>query len=51
MGKDKKGKTASECSTCGTGTQCVNCNGTGKWLTQDIQCGHCNGTGKCPINS
>ncbi len=52
MGKDKRGKTASHCASCGTGPQCQNCSGTGRWLTrQDIACSHCNGNGRCPINS
>lgn len=47
MGKGGKG----DCSTCGSNTQCQNCQGTGKWLTNpNVTCGHCNGSGTCPIN-
>ena len=49
MGKDKRGKTASECTTCGTHRTCQVCQG-GRWHTKNVECTHCEGTGICPIN-
>lgn len=52
MGKDKVGKTASSCNSCGTNSTCQVCGGSGHWATnKDIDCSHCGGFGKCPINS
>jgi hypothetical protein len=51
MPKDKAGKQASQCSTCGTNSTCQVCGGSGHWASKpEVSCTHCNGSGSCPIN-